>query len=65
MRVPFVNNTVAIILAIGVIVLSTAVLSLVNYHYAVGRENLAENSLVQSNIKLALHYVDLIEKRLV
>jgi hypothetical protein len=60
MRVPFVNNTVAIILAIGVIVLSTAVLSLVNYHYTVGRENLAENSLVQSNIKLALHYVDLI-----
>lgn len=65
MRVPFVNNTVAIILAIGVIVLSTAVLSLVNYHYTVGRENLAENSLVQSNIKLALHYVDLIEQRMV
>ena len=55
MKVPFVNHTVAILLAIGVIMLSTAVLSIFNYHYTVGRENLAENSLVQSNIKLALH----------
>jgi two-component system phosphate regulon sensor histidine kinase PhoR len=31
----------------------------------VGRENLAETSLVQSNTKLALHYVDQIEQRIV
>ncbi len=65
MKVPFVHNTLVILLAIGLIIISTATLSFVSYHYTVGRENLAETSLVQSNIKLALHYVDRIEQRIV
>jgi two-component system phosphate regulon sensor histidine kinase PhoR len=65
MRIPFVHNTLVIFVAIGLIIVSTATLSFYSYHYTVGRENLAETSLVQSNIKLALHYVDRIEQRIV
>jgi two-component system phosphate regulon sensor histidine kinase PhoR len=65
MKIPYVHNTLAVFVAIGLIVLSTAALSYVTYHYTVGRENLAETSLVQNNIKLASHYVDLIEKSIV
>jgi two-component system phosphate regulon sensor histidine kinase PhoR len=51
--------------AIGLIVVSTAALSVVSYRYTVGRENLAETSLVQSNIKLATNYVEGIERSIV
>jgi len=65
MRIPFVHNTLVIFMAVGLIILSTATLSFVSYHYTVGRENLAETSLVQSNTKLALYYVDQIEQKIV
>ncbi|NWG75407.1 MAG: HAMP domain-containing histidine kinase [Rubrivivax sp.] len=52
-------------MAIGLIVLSTAALSFVSYYHTAGRENLAETSLVQSNIKLAQNYVEAIEKSIV
>jgi two-component system phosphate regulon sensor histidine kinase PhoR len=65
MRIPFAHNSPVIFLAIGLIVVSTAALSFVSYHYTVGRENLAETTLVQSNIKLAQQYVDRIEQRIV
>jgi two-component system phosphate regulon sensor histidine kinase PhoR len=65
MKIPFVHNTLVIFIAIGLIIVSTATLSFYSYHYTVGRENLAETSLVQSNIKLALHYVDRIEQKIV
>ncbi len=48
-----------------VIIVSTGTLSLVSYHYTVGRENLAETSLVQSNIKLVAQYVDRIEQTII
>lgn len=65
MKVLPVFSTVAVVVAIGVIVISTAILSLLSYHYTVGRENLAETTLVQSNIKLATQYVDRIEQRII
>jgi two-component system, OmpR family, phosphate regulon sensor histidine kinase PhoR len=65
MKNPFVHNTSIIFVAIGLIVVSTAALSYFSYHYTVGRENLLEDSLVQSNIKLALHSVDRIEQKIV
>jgi len=65
MKLPFLNYTPVIFVAIGLIVLSTAALSFVSYHYTVGRENLAETSLEQNNEKLAYHYVELIEQRIV
>jgi len=51
--------------SIGVIVASTAILSYFAYYYTVGRENLIETSLVQANIKLANHYVDRIEQKII
>jgi two-component system phosphate regulon sensor histidine kinase PhoR len=65
MKVPFVHNTFVISVAVGLIVVSTGALSFFSYRYTVGRENLAETSLVQTNIKLALHYVDRIEQKIV
>jgi two-component system phosphate regulon sensor histidine kinase PhoR len=65
MKIPFVHNTLVIFFAVGLIVISTVSLSLVSYHYTVGRENLAETSLVQSNNTLVMHYVDLMEQRIV
>ena len=42
-----------IFIRIGLIVISTAALSFVSYRYTVGRENLIETSLDQTNYKLA------------
>lgn len=58
-------NTTLVAVAIGVIVVSSGILSIVSYHYTVGRENLAETTLVQSNIKLATQYVDRIEQKII
>jgi two-component system phosphate regulon sensor histidine kinase PhoR len=65
MKIPFLQNSLIIFLAIGLIVVSTATLSFVSYHYAVGHENLTEISLDQSNNKLASQHVDRIEQRIV
>jgi two-component system, OmpR family, phosphate regulon sensor histidine kinase PhoR len=65
MRIPFLHNTLVIFIAIALIVLSTAALSFFSYRYTVGRGNLVENSLVQTNYKLASQYVDRIEKEIV
>jgi two-component system phosphate regulon sensor histidine kinase PhoR len=65
MKAPFSHNTLVVAVAIGVIIVSTGTLSLVSYHYTVGREYLAETSLVQSNIKLVTQYVDRIEQALI
>jgi two-component system, OmpR family, phosphate regulon sensor histidine kinase PhoR len=61
MKIPFVHNTLVIFIAIGLIVISTATLSFFSYRYNVGRENVAEATLVQANIKLALQNRDRIE----
>jgi two-component system, OmpR family, phosphate regulon sensor histidine kinase PhoR len=65
MKLPFIHRTPIIFITIGLIVLSTAILSFVSYYYTVGRENLVETALVQSNYKLAANYIDLIEKEIV
>jgi two-component system, OmpR family, phosphate regulon sensor histidine kinase PhoR len=65
MKIPFIHKTPAIFIAIGLIVVSTVVLSFVSYRYTVGPENLVETSFDQSNRKLASSYVEKIEKRIV
>ena len=65
MRVPVLYNPTAVAVAIAVIVISTVTLSLVSYHYTVGRENLTETSLVQTNIKLVKQTVDRIEQKII
>lgn len=68
MKIPFVQNTLAIFVAIGLIVISTAALSLLSYHYTVGRENMIETALVQtnlSNMKLASECIDDIEQKII
>lgn len=64
MRAPFAHHTLVTFIAIGLIVVSTAALSFFSYYYTVGRENLIETSLVQGYQKLALHYVELIEQKI-
>jgi two-component system phosphate regulon sensor histidine kinase PhoR len=65
MKIPFVHNTLVIFVAIGLIVISTAALSFYSYRYTVGRENLFETSLVQSNIRLVLNDIDRIEQKII
>jgi len=65
MKLPFTQNSPIIFITVGLILVSTAILSFVSYYYTVGRENLVEASLEQSNIKLAAHYVDRIEKEII
>ncbi len=64
MKIPLANNTLIIIAAIGLIVVSSAALSFFSYHYTVGRENVAETTLTQSIIKLALQNIDRLEQRI-
>jgi two-component system phosphate regulon sensor histidine kinase PhoR len=65
MKAPFVHHTPIIFIAIGLIVISTAVLSFLSYRYTVGRENLVETTLVQNSIRTRDHYVELIEEKIV
>jgi hypothetical protein len=65
MKIPFAPNAAAIMIAIGLILVSTATLTLLSYYYTFSRENLAETTLVQSNIKLASQYVDRIEQKII
>jgi two-component system phosphate regulon sensor histidine kinase PhoR len=58
------HKTPLIFIGIGLIVVSTAALSYFSYYYTVGRENLVETSLVQSNNKLAAQALDRIEKKI-
>jgi two-component system phosphate regulon sensor histidine kinase PhoR len=64
MKIPFGYNTLVILSAIALIVISTAALSFLSYHYTVGRENPVETSLSQTNYKLAWQYVDRIEQKI-
>jgi two-component system, OmpR family, phosphate regulon sensor histidine kinase PhoR len=64
MKIPFVHNKPVIFVAIGLIVVSTAALSFVSYHYTVRRENAVETTLEQNTVRQVLHYVDLIEEKL-
>jgi two-component system, OmpR family, phosphate regulon sensor histidine kinase PhoR len=65
MKLLSIHNPLVIFAALGSIVVLTAALSFFSYRYTVGRENLVETSLVQSNQKLARYYVDRIEQKIV
>jgi two-component system, OmpR family, phosphate regulon sensor histidine kinase PhoR len=65
MKMRLYYNTTAVAAAIAVIVISTATLSYLSYRYTVGRENLVETSLVQSNMKLATQTIDRIEQKII
>jgi two-component system, OmpR family, phosphate regulon sensor histidine kinase PhoR len=65
MRVRGFFNTAAPVVAIIVILCSTAALSMLSYHYTVGREFLAETTVVQYNIRLANQTIDRIEQKII
>jgi two-component system phosphate regulon sensor histidine kinase PhoR len=65
MQIPLAHHRLVIFIAIGLIIISTAALSILSYHYTVGRENLVEASLVQTNYRLAWQFVDRIEQKLI
>jgi len=65
MRAPFSHNTLLVAVAIGVIIVSTGTLSLVSYHYTVGRAYLVETSLVQSIINLVAQKIERIEQAII
>lgn len=65
MRFSFAYQTKAVAIAIGLIAVSTAILSWNSYRYLIDRENLTETAFVQSNIKLAAKYVERIEQTVI
>jgi hypothetical protein len=65
MKLRLYYNTTTVAAAIAVIIISTATLSYLSYSYTVGRENLVETSLVQSNLKLATQALDRIEQKII
>jgi two-component system, OmpR family, phosphate regulon sensor histidine kinase PhoR len=64
MKIPLLHKAPLIFIGIGLIVVSTAALSYFSYYYTVGRANLVETSLEQSNEKLAAQTLDRIEKKI-
>jgi two-component system phosphate regulon sensor histidine kinase PhoR len=65
MKAPFSHNTLVVAVAIGVIIVSTGTLSLVSYHYTVGRAYLVETSLAESIINLVGQKIERIEQAIV
>ena len=58
MKWPGFYSTPVVATAVGVVAISTLTMSILSYQYSVGRENLVETTLVQSNISLARQNVD-------
>ncbi len=65
MRAPFFYKKTAVVMAIVVIVLSTATLSYLSYRYTVGGENKVDTTLLQQNISLVEQTVDRIEQKVI
>jgi two-component system phosphate regulon sensor histidine kinase PhoR len=65
MKTPVFYNRTAVMIAIVAIVVSTATLTILSYKYTVGRENVVEDSLIRSNVKLLEREVDRIEQRII
>jgi len=65
MRAPFFYKKTAVVMAIVVIVLSTATLSYLSYRYTVGGENKVDMTLLQQNISLVEQTVDRIEQKII
>ena len=65
MKTPVFYNKTAVMVAVGAIVVSTAILTILSYRYTVGRENVVEDSLIRSNVKLVEREVDRIEQKII
>src|SRR6185436_4034721 len=65
MKTPVLYNKTAVMVAVGAIVVSTAILTILSYRYTVGRENVVEDSLIRSNVKLVEREVDRIEQKII
>jgi two-component system phosphate regulon sensor histidine kinase PhoR len=65
MKRSFRYNTTAMAIAIGLIAISTVILSSFSYVHWVGKENLVDTTLKQNSIKLATQYVDRIEQKII
>ncbi|MBZ5498092.1 MAG: HAMP domain-containing histidine kinase [Acidobacteriia bacterium] len=66
MNRPFRYNATTVAIAMGLIAVSTAVLSYFSYvQWGVGKENLVDTNLVQSNMRLASQCVDRIEQKII
>src|SRR5262245_38676212 len=65
MKRPVFYNRTAVMIAIVAIVVSTATLTILSYKYTVGRENVVEDSLIRSNVKLVEREVDRIEQKII
>src|SRR5262245_28371371 len=57
-------NKTTVAIATGLIAISTGTLSYLSYYYTIGRANLVETTLVQSNNKLVDQTIDRIESKL-
>jgi two-component system phosphate regulon sensor histidine kinase PhoR len=65
MKTPVFYNRTAVMIAIVAIGASTATLTILSYKYTVGRENVVEDSLIRSNVKLVEREVDRIEQKII
>jgi hypothetical protein len=65
MKRAFRFNTTAVAIAIGLIAISTTILSAFSYVHWVGKENLVDTTLKQSNDKRVSPYVDRIEQKII
>jgi hypothetical protein len=65
MRVRFSFNTAAVVIAIVVIIFSTATLSLLGYTYTLGRTSVADEIQNRTNTVLTKQTVDVIENKII
>jgi hypothetical protein len=65
MKRSFRYNTTAVVVAIGVVAVSTIILSSFSYFHWVGKENQIDSTIRQGNEKLVSQYVDQIEQKII
>ncbi len=65
MKLSFRLNSTAVAIAIGLVAVSTAVLSSFSYIHWVGKENQVDWTIIQGNTKLVTQYVDQIEQKII
>jgi two-component system, OmpR family, phosphate regulon sensor histidine kinase PhoR len=65
MKWPVFYSTSVVVVALGVIVVSTVTLSILSYKYTVGRESLVETTLTQGYVNLTRQTVDRIEQKII
>jgi two-component system, OmpR family, phosphate regulon sensor histidine kinase PhoR len=65
MKMSFRTNTTAVAIAIGLVAVSTVILSSFSYIHWVGKENQIDSTIRQGNDKLVSQYVDQIEQRII